>query len=138
MGPRPHAEKGSLRSHHAAVHHRQFRPVTIWGPPRDQILDPPLILSPCMCAFVSVTVQAVTFECHDIETSPLTSHFAWWPILTMSRSHLSTKVIESRSKISITRRVVGLRLKGILVLVSYCKFYTIEHVLPIHRCSYQI
>ena len=26
-GPRPHAEKGSLRTHH-----RQFRPVTIWAP----------------------------------------------------------------------------------------------------------
>ena len=42
-GPRPHAEKGSLRSHNAAVHRRQFRTVTIWGPPLDQILDPPLI-----------------------------------------------------------------------------------------------
>ena len=41
--PRPHAEKGSLRSHNAAVHRRQFRTVTIWGPPLDQILDPPLL-----------------------------------------------------------------------------------------------
>ena len=42
MGPGPHGEKGSLCSHNAAAHHRQFRPVTIWGPP-DQILDLPLI-----------------------------------------------------------------------------------------------
>ena len=34
VGPRPHTEKGSLRSHDAAVHCWQFRPVTIWGPPR--------------------------------------------------------------------------------------------------------
>ena len=40
-GPGPHAEKGSLRSHDAAAHCRQFRPVTIWAPP-DQILDLPL------------------------------------------------------------------------------------------------
>ena len=33
-GPRPHAEKDSLRSHDAAAHHWQFRPVTIWAPPR--------------------------------------------------------------------------------------------------------
>ena len=33
VGPRPQAKKGSLCSHNAAVHHRQFRPVTIWGPP---------------------------------------------------------------------------------------------------------
>ena len=31
-GPKPHAEKGSLRSHDAAVHHQQFRPVMIWAP----------------------------------------------------------------------------------------------------------
>ena len=30
--PRPHAWKGSLCSHDAAAHRRQFRPVTIWGP----------------------------------------------------------------------------------------------------------
>ena len=41
--PRPLAEKGSLRSHDAAAHRRQYRPVTIWAPP-DQILDPPLEL----------------------------------------------------------------------------------------------
>ena len=43
MGPRPHDEKGLLRSHDAAAHHWQFRPVMIWGPP-DQILDLPLHL----------------------------------------------------------------------------------------------
>ena len=31
-GSGPHDEKGSLRSHDAAAHCRQFRPVTIWGP----------------------------------------------------------------------------------------------------------
>ena len=51
MDPGPHAEKGSLRSCYAAVHHRQFRPVTIWAPP-DQILDPPLLTSPCQVCFV--------------------------------------------------------------------------------------
>ena len=40
VGPGPHTEKGSLHSHDAAAHHRQFRPVTIWAP--HQILDPPL------------------------------------------------------------------------------------------------
>ena len=33
VGPRPHTEKGSLRSHDAAAHCRQLRPVTIWAPP---------------------------------------------------------------------------------------------------------
>ena len=33
VGPRPHAEKGSLRLHDAAAHHRQFRPVMIWALP---------------------------------------------------------------------------------------------------------
>ena len=33
VGPGPHAEKGSLRSHDAAAHRQQFSPVTIWGPP---------------------------------------------------------------------------------------------------------
>ena len=42
-GPRPHSKKGLLRSHDAAAHHQQFRPVTIWAPP-DQILDLPLIV----------------------------------------------------------------------------------------------
>ena len=41
VAPGSHIEKGSLRSHDAAAHRRQFRPVTIWVPP-DQILDPPL------------------------------------------------------------------------------------------------
>ena len=30
-GPRSHAEKGSLRSHDAAAHRRQFRPVTTYS-----------------------------------------------------------------------------------------------------------
>ena len=44
-GPGPHTEKGSLCSHDAAAHRQQFRPVTIWAPPPDEILDPPLELT---------------------------------------------------------------------------------------------
>ena len=43
-GPRPHAENGSLRSHDTAVHRRQFRPVTIWGPPRSNPGSAPVII----------------------------------------------------------------------------------------------
>ena len=42
MGPGPHTGKGSLHLHNAAVHCQQFRPVMIWAPPPDQILDLPL------------------------------------------------------------------------------------------------
>ena len=41
-GPGPHAEKGSLRSHDAAAHHRLSRS---GPPPPDQILDPPLYVT---------------------------------------------------------------------------------------------
>ena len=43
----------------------------------------------CVCVYVCGSVQAITFECLDIETSFL----AWWYMLTISRSSLSTKVI---------------------------------------------
>ena len=50
------------------------------------------ILSVSVCVFVSV--QAITFECLDIETSFLVQ----WYILTISRSSLSIRVTESRSR----------------------------------------
>ena len=43
---------------------------------------------------VCLSVQAITFECLDIETSIL----EWWDILTISRLNLSTKVIGWRSR----------------------------------------
>ena len=45
------------------------------------------ILSVCIC--VSLSVQAVTFECLDLVTSLL----AWWYIMPLSRSGLNIKVI---------------------------------------------
>ena len=47
-------------------------------------------LSVCVC----LSVRDIIFECLDIETLFL----VWWYTLTISRLHLSTKVIESRSR----------------------------------------
>ena len=55
---------------------------------------PSVCVSVCLC--VCVTVQAITFEGVDIETSFL----VWCYILTISRSSLSIKVIGSRSSSS--------------------------------------
>ena len=54
-------------------------------------------VSVCLCISVSVcvSVQAISFECLDIETSFL----VWWYILTISRSSFSIKVIGSRSRL---------------------------------------
>ena len=49
-------------------------------------------VSVCLC--ICVSVQAITFERLDTETSFL----VWWYILTISRSSLSTKVKGSRSR----------------------------------------
>ena len=43
----------------------------------------------CVCLSVCLSIQAITFECPDKETSFL----VWWYILTISRTYLSTKVI---------------------------------------------
>ena len=53
-------------------------------------------LSVCVsvCVSVCLSVQAITFEPLDIETSFLVCRY----ILTISRSHLSIKVIGSRSR----------------------------------------
>ena len=53
-------------------------------------------VSVCLCACLSVflSVQAITFEPLDIETSFLVCRY----ILTISRSSLSIKVIGSRSR----------------------------------------
>ena len=40
------------------------------------------MFSYCVCVCVCVSVQAITFECLDVETSFL----VWWDILTISRS----------------------------------------------------
>ena len=53
-------------------------------------------VSVCVSVCVSVSVWAITFEQIDIETSFL----VWCYILTISRSSLSIKVIESRSRSS--------------------------------------
>ena len=50
----------------------------------------------CVCLSVCLSVQAITFEPVDIETSFL----VWCYILTISRSSLSIKVIGSRSRSS--------------------------------------
>ena len=47
----------------------------------------------CVCLSVFLSVQAITFEPLDIETSFLVCRY----ILTISRSNLSSKVIGSRS-----------------------------------------
>ena len=47
----------------------------------------------CLCVCVCLSVQAITFEPVDIETSFL----VWCYILTISRSSLSIKVMGSRS-----------------------------------------
>ena len=52
-------------------------------------------LSELVCACVSVSDRAVTFEAVDTETSFL----VWCYIVTISRSSLSAKVIGSRSNI---------------------------------------
>ena len=51
-------------------------------------------LSVCLSVCVYLSVRAITFECLDIETSFL----VWCYILTISRSSLSIKVTESRSR----------------------------------------
>ena len=51
-----------------------------------------VMFSYCVCLCVSV--QAITFECLDIETLCL----VWWYTLTISRSSLNSKVIGSRSR----------------------------------------
>ena len=48
----------------------------------------------CVCVSVFLSVQAITFEALDIETSFLVCRY----ILTISRSSLSIKVIGSRSR----------------------------------------
>ena len=48
----------------------------------------------CVCVCVCASVQAITFECLDTETSFL----VWWYILTISSSNLSTMIIGSRSR----------------------------------------
>ena len=48
----------------------------------------------CVCLFVFLSVQAITFEPLDIETSFLVCQY----ILTISRSSLSIKVIALRSR----------------------------------------
>ena len=53
-------------------------------------------VSVCVSIYVCVSVQAITFEPVDIESSLL----VWWYILTISRSSLSIKVIGSRSRSS--------------------------------------
>ena len=50
----------------------------------------------CVCVCVCLSVQAITFEQVDIETSFL----VWCYILTISRSGLSIKIIGSRSRLS--------------------------------------
>ena len=54
------------------------------------------VMSVCMsvCVSVFLSVQAITFELLDIETSFLVCRY----ILTISRSGLSIKVIGSKSK----------------------------------------
>ena len=53
-----------------------------------------LVMSVCVCVSVFLSVQAITFEPLDIETSFLVCRY----ILTISRSSLNIKVIESRSR----------------------------------------
>ena len=48
----------------------------------------------CVCLPVCLSVQAITFEAADTETSFL----VWWYILTISRSSSSAKVIGLMSK----------------------------------------
>ena len=48
----------------------------------------------CVCLSICLSVQATTFEADDIGTSFL----VWWHLQTISRSHLSIKVIGSRSQ----------------------------------------
>ena len=50
-------------------------------------------VSVSVCVSVYMSVQAITFELHDIETSFLVCRY----ILTISRSSLSIKVIGLRS-----------------------------------------
>ena len=78
----------------------------------------------CVCVCL-LSVQAVAFECIDLKTLFL----AWWYILTIYRLSLSIKVIGSKSFLSqtasfwtsIMKREVGLRLKCILVYISFQK-----------------
>ena len=52
-----------------------------------------MCVSQSVCLSVCLSVQAITFEPIDIETS----FVVWWYILTISRSSLSIKVIGSSS-----------------------------------------
>ena len=56
----------------------------------------PVCVCVCLCVCLSGSVQTITFEWIDIETSFL----VWYYILTISRSSLSIKVIGSRSRSS--------------------------------------
>ena len=53
----------------------------------------------CVCVSVCLSVQAITFEPLNIETSFLVCRY----ILTISRSSLSIKVIESRSRSNVKK-----------------------------------
>ena len=61
-------------------------------------------LSVCLsvCMYVFLSVQAITFEPLDIETSFLVSRY----ILTISRSSLSIKVIGSRSRSHEKKKII--------------------------------
>ena len=73
------------------VYHPRMRVGNVFG---HVCLSACLSVYLCVCLSVFLSVQAITFEMLDIETSFLVCRY----ILTISRSSLSIKVIESRSR----------------------------------------
>ena len=113
------------------------------------------VMSVCLCVCLSVflSVQAITFEPLNIETSFLVCRY----ILTISRSSLSIKVIRSRSrsyekkyftyfnllilcmwpkvinKVKVTRQGhIKVKVKYLLPFQLYIKFYLSKHINPLY------
>ena len=113
-------------------------------------------LSVWVCLSVFLSVQAITFEPLNIETSFLVCRY----IFTISRSGLSIKVIRSRSrsyeknniftyfnllilcmwpkvinKVKITHQGQGhikVKVKYLLPFLLYVKFYLFQHINPLY------
>ena len=110
----------------------------------------------CVCVSVCLSVQAITFEPLDIETSFLVCRY----ILTISRSSLSIKVTGSRSRsyekndcftyfnllnlcmwLQVINKVkvkhqgqghIKVKVKYLLPFQLYVKFYLFQHINPLY------
>ena len=82
--PRPHAEKGSLCSHDAAAHRRQFRPITIWGPPLIKSWIRPYNSANLSSSSVRSPCTVLSFRAQDfgLTTSEVVSKRYLWVVVS--------------------------------------------------------